>query len=129
VRKPFLLAPGAILGLAGIGSFLFQNEAVIYSSVIVFGFFTFLYLPVLLTIPMELEGLSESQVSVAWATMLAVASGIAIIGPITVGFLTDSFGSFVPGFMLWAVLSSGLLLVGMMVPETGPRARLARTKG
>ena len=126
VRKPFLLAPGAILGFAGIGSFLFQNEAVIYTSVMVFGFFTFLYLPVLLTIPMELEGLSESQVSVAWATMLAVASGIAIIGPMTVGFMTDSFGSFVPGFMLWAALSVGLLVVGVMVPETGPRARLAR---
>ncbi len=126
IRKPFLLAPGAILGLAGLGSFLFQNELVIYSSVIIFGFFTFLYLPVLLTIPMELEGLSESQVSVAWATMLAVASGIAIIGPVTVGVLTDSFGSFVPGFVLWAALSGGLLLVGLMVPETGPRARHRR---
>ena len=128
VRKPFLFAPGAILGLAGIGSFLFQNEAVIYTSVMVFGFFTFLYLPALLTIPMELEGLSESQVSVAWATMLAVASGIAIIGPISVGFLTDSFGSFVPGFLMWAAFSGGLLLVGLMVPETGPRSRLKRQR-
>ena len=66
------------------------------------------------------------QVAVAWATMFAVASGIAIIGPMTVGFMTDGFGSFIPGFMLWAVLSLGLLGVGLMVPETGPRARLSR---
>lgn len=126
IRKPFLVIPGAMVGLAGVGSFLFQNEAIIYAAVIVLGFGSFLYLPVLLTVPMELKGISEGQVAVAWATMFAVASGIAIIGPMTVGFMTDGFGSFVPGFMLWAVLSLGLLVVGLMVPETGPRARLSR---
>ncbi len=126
VRKPFLVIPGAMVGLAGVGSYLFQNEAIIYAAVIVLGFGSFLYLPVLLTVPMELKGISEGQVAVAWATMFAVASGIAIIGPMTVGFMTDGFGSFVPGFILWAVLSLGLLVVGLMVPETGPRARLSR---
>ena len=126
VRKPFLVIPGAVVGLAGMGCFLFQNEVVIYAAIIALGIASFIYLPVLMTIPMEMKGISEGQVAVAWATMFAVASGIAIIGPMSVGFMTDWLGSFVPGFMLWAVLSWGLLVVGLMVPETGPRARLSR---
>ena len=128
VRKPFLVIPGAVVGLAGMGCFLFQNEAVIYVAIVALGISSFIYLPVLMTIPMELKGLSEGQVAVAWATMFAVASGIAIVGPMSVGFMTDWLGSFVPGFMLWAVLSWGLLVVGLMVPETGPRARLSRRR-
>ena len=126
VRKPFLVIPGAVVGLAGMGCFLFQNEAVIYVAIVALGIASFIYLPVLMTIPMELKGISEGQVAVAWATMFAVASGIAIVGPMSVGFMTDWLGSFIPGFMLWAVLSWGLLVVGLMVPETGPRARLSR---
>ena len=128
VRKPFLVIPGAVVGLAGMGCFLFQNEAVIYVAIVALGVASFIYLPVLMTIPMEMKGLSEGQVAVAWATMFAVASGIAIVGPMSVGFMTDWLGSFVPGFMLWAVLSWGLLVVGLMVPETGPRAQLSRRR-
>ena len=128
VRKPFLVIPGAVVGLAGMGCFLFQNEAVIYVAIVALGIASFIYLPVLMTIPMEMKGISEGQVAVAWATMFAVASGIAIVGPMSVGFMTDWLGSFVPGFMLWAVLSWGLLVVGLMVPETGPRARLSRRR-
>ncbi len=128
VRKPFLVIPGAVVGLAGMGCFLFQNEAVIYVAIVALGVASFIYLPVLMTIPMEMKGLSEGQVAVAWATMFAVASGIAIVGPMSVGFMTDWLGSFVPGFMLWAVLSWGLLVVGLMVPETGPRSQLSRRR-
>ena len=129
VRKPFLIIPGAMAGLAGMACFMFQNEAIIYAGIIGLGVASFLYLPVLMTIPMEMKGLSEGQVAVAWATMFAVATTVATIAPITVGFMTDWLGSFVPGFLLWAVVSLGLLGVGILVPETGPRARLARTKG
>ena len=128
VRKPFLIIPGAMAGLAGMACFLFQNEAIIYAGIIGLGVASFLYLPVLMTIPMEMKGLSEGQVAVAWATMFAVATTVATIAPITVGFMTDWLGSYVPGFLLWAVVSLGLLGVGILVPETGHRARLARTK-
>ena len=128
VRKPFLVVPGTMAGLAGMACFLFQNDAIIYAGIIGLGIASFLYLPVLMTIPMEIKGLSEGQVAVAWATMFAVATTVATIAPITVGFMTDWLGSFIPGFTLWVALSLGLLLVGLMVPETGPRARLARRR-
>ena len=126
VRKPFLIIPGAMAGLGGVACFLFQNEAIIYAGIVTLGIASFLYLPVLMTIPMEIKGLSEGQVAVAWATMFAVATSVATIAPITVGFMTDWLGSYIPGFLLWAVVSLGLLGVGILVPETGPRARLRR---
>lgn len=126
VRKPFLIIPGALAGIGGLACFLFQNDAIIYAGIITLGIASFLYLPVLMTIPMEIKGLSEGQVAVAWATMFAVATTVATIAPITVGFMTDWLGSYIPGFLLWAVVSLGLLGVGILVPETGPRARLSR---
>ncbi len=128
VRRPFLIIPGLLVSLAGFGSFLFHNEALIYVSMVGLGIAGFMYLPVLLTIPMELEGISEGQVAVAWATLFAVAGGIGILGPITVGFMTDWFGSFIPGFTFWAVFAWGLFVVGLLVPETGPRARRSRRR-
>ena len=44
VRKPFLVIPGAVVGLAGMGCFLFQNEAVIYVAIVALGISSFIYL-------------------------------------------------------------------------------------
>ena len=128
VRKPFIIIPGLMVGFAGLGSFLFHNEAVIYGSMVMLGVTSFFYLPILLTIPMELKGTTEGNVVVAWATMFAIASSITIISPITVGFMTDALGSYIPAFTLWAVFSWGLLLAGLMLPETGPGRRKSFSK-
>ena len=90
---------------------------------VVLGITSFLYLPALLTVPMELEGATEGNVAVAWATIFAIASTLAVISPITVGFMTDALGSYIPAFTLWAVFAWGLLIAGLMLPETGPGAR------
>jgi cyanate permease len=45
------------------------------------------------------------------------------IGPLFVGYLADLTGSFLPGFIISIVISFGLLAAGLMLPETGPRAR------
>lgn len=123
VRRPFFIISGLMVGLAGFGSFAFDNEALIYVSMVVLGITSFLYLPALLTVPMELEGATEGNVAVAWATIFAIASTLAVIAPITVGFMTDALGSYIPGFTLWAVFAWGLLIAGLMLPETGPGAR------
>ncbi len=125
-RRPFIIIPGAMVGLAGLGSFLFSSEPAIYASMVALGIASFFYLPVLLTIPMELKGATEMNVAVAWSTVMAIASSLAIISPVTVGFMTDALGVYTPGFALWAVLSFGLLIAGLMLPETGPGRRRRR---
>ena len=117
VRRPFFIVSGLLVGLAGFGTFALDNQPLIYLSVVVLGFASFLYLPVMLTLPMEIEGTTETDVAVMWSTMFAIASFFAVIAPISVGFMTDALGSYVPAFTLWAVFSWGLMVVGFFLPE------------
>ena len=120
VRRPFFIFSGVVVGVFGFGTFLFNNEIIIYVSLIAVGFGAFFYLPVFLTIPMELEWIKERQVPVMTATMFALASGIALVSPIAVGHMTDSMGTYIPAFSVWCVFAFGLLIVSFLLPETGP---------
>lgn len=124
VKRPFFMISGVLVGIAGFGSFALDNELLIYVSVAVLGFGCFLYLPAMLTLPMELKGTTESDVAVMWSAMFAIASFFAVIAPISVGVMTDAFGSYVPAFSVWAVFSWGLLVSGFLLPE--PNSQVPR---
>ena len=47
------------------------------------------------------------------------------VGPLIVGYLADMTGSYLPGFIISATLSLSLLVAGLLLPETGPKARKA----
>lgn len=126
LRRPFLIVPGVLLPLAAAACFLFTNMAVIYIGVVVLGIMAWVYLPVLFTIPMEMAGASPGKVAVITAATLAVGDLGSFVSPIMVGRTTDVLGSYLPGFSVLAVLSSTLLIAGILLPETGPRAARAR---
>lgn len=120
VRRPFFIASGVLAGLSGFGTFALNNEVLIYVSVVTVGFACFFYLPVFLTVPMEMEGIAPRQVAVMWATMFAIGSAVSIVSPITVGLMTDQMGTYIPAFSVWCVFAFGLLVVALLLPETGP---------
>lgn len=123
VRRPLFIFSGVVVGLFGFGTFILNNEIIIYISLIVVGFGAFFYLPVFLTVPMELEWIKERQVPVMTATMFAIASGIALVPPFVVGHMTDSMGTYIPGFSIWCIFAFVLLIVSFLLPETGPGRR------
>ena len=45
------------------------------------------------------------------------------ISPLVVGALVDSTGSYLPGFLIFIILSFGMMVAGLLLPETGPAAR------
>jgi cyanate permease len=45
------------------------------------------------------------------------------IGPLIVGYLADITGSYLPGFIICAVISLSLLVAGLLLQETGPKAK------
>jgi hypothetical protein len=45
------------------------------------------------------------------------------VSPLVVGYLADVTGSYLPGFMVFSALSLSLLAAGLLLPETGPKAR------
>ncbi len=118
-RRPFLIFPGIVGGFAGLGVFLLAGTPAIYLPLVALGFASWFYLPVLMSLPMELPGANPHRVSVMLATVLAIGGIGTFLGPLTVGAIRDLTGSYVPGLALFAVLAWSLAIGGFLLPETG----------
>ena len=121
-RRPFLIIPGILAGFAGLGAFLLADSVAVYIAVVGLGFACWFYMPVLMTIPMELYPTDPRRVSVIFATLMTTAGIASFLAPLTVGALTDVTGSFVPGLTLFAILAWSLGIAGFLLPETGTAA-------
>lgn len=119
LRRPLLIIPGILTGLAGLGSFLLGNPPAMYVALVLLGFSYWFYLPILFTIPMELPNMPPERVALVWAAVVTPASVLGFLAPLVVGALTDLSGSYVPGFTLFAVLAWSLVVAGFLLPETG----------
>ena len=120
LKRLFFIVPGAMAGLGGLGSFLVDNTAVTYISVIVFGLGAWLYVPRLLTLPMELPGMTPSRMAIVWGWMVTAPGIGAFMAPLAVGAVRDSFNSFTPGFLVFAVLAWFLFIAGFLLPKAEP---------
>jgi cyanate permease len=118
-RRPFLIFPGIAVGFAGLGTFLLAGTPAIYLPIVVLGFASMFYLPVLRSLPMELPGASPHRVSVMLAAVLTIGGIGMFVGPLTVGAIRDLTGSYIPGLTLFAVLAWSLAIGGLLLPETG----------
>jgi len=117
-RRPFLIVPGIVAGFAGIGSILLYDNLMMV-SLIAMGFACWFYVPVLITIPMELHASNPERVPIIMGTLMSVGSFFSFISPITVGISADLLGSYLPGLVLFSILSWSLAIGGMLLPETG----------
>lgn len=127
-RKPFLIIPGAFMGLSATGALLFNNPALIFLTVACFGMFSNLCTPTLYTIPMDLYSASPRTVVVIISAIQCGGNLGNFIGPLIVGYMADLTGSYLPGFIICAVISLTLLVAGLLLPETGPKARNVTAK-
>ncbi|SVB36335.1 uncharacterized protein METZ01_LOCUS189189 [marine metagenome] len=122
-RRIMLIIPGIIVGFAGLGSFLLAGTPLVYLAVAALGATAFMYLPTLLTIPMELPGTDPLKVAVIFGTLMSVGSAATMLSPFIVGFTTDLLDSYVPSLTLFSVLAWSLPIAGFLLPETGPTAK------
>lgn len=123
LRRPLVIAAGCIMPVGAVGLCLSPDSAVRYASAIVLGAAFFLYVSPLFTVPMELEGMTPRRVALMMGVVFSVSYLVSFVSPLAVGWLKDRTGSFGPGFVVFAVLSSSLALGGYLLPETGPSAR------
>jgi cyanate permease len=133
VTSPRVLfaASGVMAGLGGLGAFLFSEPALIYPSVVVMGVGSWLYVPKLLTLPMQMKGMTPERVAVVWGSFLTFSGFAMFVAPIFVGAVRDVSGSFFPGLAITAAASWALLLVGLLMPRntTESPARTAPSSG
>lgn len=116
-RRLFLIALGFLACLSGFGAFLLNEGWILYASLAALGIASWAYLPLIMTLPMERPDVAPEDVAMIWALLGTAGGFICIIGPFSVGWLTDTIGSYVPAFSLWALLSLSLALAGTVWPK------------
>jgi cyanate permease len=117
--KVLFVGSGLLAGIGGLGAFLFPHLAGIYISVMVMGIGSWFYVPTLLTLPMQMAGMTPERVAVVWGSIMTFSGLSMFLAPILVGALRDSSGSFFPGFAICAAFSWSLLIAGLLLPR-GP---------
>ena len=116
-HRSFLMVSGVMIVLGGLGSFGSGNLIVIYISLVLVGVGSWLYVPTLLSMSMDIVGRDPGRVAVVWGSLITFSGVGMFLAPIVVGFLRDSFGSFYPGFVLCSLAAWALLLAGTFMPK------------
>ena len=123
LRKPLLLIPGLLFPLSAFGAFYFDSVPVIIAAILLMGLSFWLFLPTVLTIAMELPGVSSDKVAMITAAALTFGNLSTIVSPLFVGITTDKLGSYVPSLSILAILPVTVILAALFLPETGPKAK------
>jgi cyanate permease len=118
-RRPFIITAGSVIGFAGLAAILVGNLTALYVIVAVLGVMCWLYLPALLTIPMELYRNDPDRVTMVLGVLLTSSSVIGAFAPAVAGAIADLTGSLIPGILIFVVVSWGLAIAGILLPETG----------
>ena len=129
LRRPFLIGAGILYVASGFGTFLFNNQPLIYASVIALGISQWVFISMVFTVATELPQKSAQEIAMVLAAGLAVGNLLSLAGPVLVGVSTDLLGTYLPSLTLLALLPVTLLIAGILLPETGPRATIKKGPG
>ena len=109
--------PWTVLDWRGLSAFPLPGPALIYPAVVIMGIGSWVYVPKLLTLPMQMVGMTPERVAVVWGSLLTFFGFAMFVLPILVGWLRDISGSFIPGLAIAAAASWALLLAGILLPR------------
>ena len=121
--KALFISSGVFAGLGGLGAFLMPGPGLIYPAVIILGIGSWLYVPTLLTLPMQMARMTPERVAVVWGSLLTFGGLAMFVSPILVGALRDISGSFFPGLAICSAASWALLVAGFLLPRDVSESR------
>ena len=119
-RRPFLIGAGLLMPLAGFGCFMTMEPVVLLPSLVLFGLVSTVFVPAMLTIPMEAPQIGPTRAGVAVSVILAAGNLSGFVVPLLVGAMRDATGTFAIGLAGTALLALALAACGVLVSETGP---------
>ncbi|WP_213996820.1 CynX/NimT family MFS transporter [Tepidanaerobacter syntrophicus] len=103
-----------------LGSISFKPGIMLYISVILVGFGAAGWTPALLTIPMELNGMTPSMLGGAYAFIFGLGNAAAFLSPVVGGWLASRIGLNTTLF-IFAFSQILPIVFTFLLPETGPR--------
>ena len=115
--RSLFVVSGLMAGLGGLGAFLLPGTGGIYVAIVIVGIGSWLYVPTLLTLPMQMARMTPERVAVVWGSLLTFSGFAMFVAPILVGGLRDLSGSYIPGLAVCAAASWTLLLAGVLLPR------------
>ncbi|NVK26294.1 MAG: MFS transporter [Gammaproteobacteria bacterium] len=117
IRWSGLVQVLTICGLTFSGSALVQ-----LICAMILGFFVFLPITALVTIPHELKGMTPQKITVVFSFFWSISYLIATLVLWVFGYLVDVWsGDYFYAFVLITVLSSSFFLGSFFLPETNPK--------
>ena len=128
-RRPFTYPMQILFGLGCLGSVTFTSVAAIRISLILIGVGSSALLPTLLTMVMELPGMTPTKAGSGLGVVWAAGYTGAFLSPFICGALAGRFGlqAVMVGSLVFALVAVGGFY---MVPETGPgRMRVSAEGG
>jgi ACS family D-galactonate transporter-like MFS transporter len=119
LRRPFTWPMQVVFGLGCLGSVTFTSVAAIRISLILIGVGSSALLPTLLTMVMELPGMTPTKAGSGLGVVWAAAYTGAFLSPFICGALAGRLG--LETVMVGSLVFALIAIVGFyMVPETGP---------
>jgi sugar phosphate permease len=118
-RKPLIWIPGIVMSLSAFLLFVLRDATLLPVAAVFFGVALFLWISPLSTLAMELPGMTPQRFGMVMGVFFSVSYLGAFFAPTLVGVLRDRQGSFIPGFVLFAIASWSLVICSLQLPETG----------
>ncbi len=116
-HRGIFIVSGLAALLGGLGSYLSPNLPGIYAAAGILGFGSWFYVPILLTLPLRLPGITPQSLAVIYGSLMTFSGFAMFVAPILVGALRDATGSFLPGFFICTAMSSTALIAGALLPR------------
>ena len=118
-KRLYLIVPGALAGVGGLGSYLVGDTAITYLAVMVLGLGTWMCIPTIMTLPLDLPGMTPQRAGLWWGWLTTISGTGIFVAPLVVGAMKDFTGEFVPGFLIFSVLAWFLFVAGFLLPKPG----------
>ena len=120
LRLPVIRWSGAMIIIGILGTSFGREPWLVDLASMVLGFFIFLPITALVTLPQELPGMTGKRITVIFSLFYSISYLVATAVLWLFGYLVDiNQGDFGPSFVLITLVSASFLVGSFFLPETG----------
>jgi MFS family permease len=120
-RKFLLIISGLILPMFAFGAVFAVNQIILIMFIVGIGSLLSIAIVSIITIPMELPGVTAPKVGIVTAAILTIGNLSSVISPIFIGSYTEYIGSYVPALLIVALMPITLVISGLFLHISSPR--------